>query len=60
MATKKQKPLPDQIYVTREMEPNDPDYLTASETTDDIESGETVGIYRLEATRTKRVTHDLK
>ena len=54
--------LPKAIYVKREMDENDPDgsYLTASESIDSMDDGDTVGVYELVETKTKRVTHDLK
>lgn len=57
------KKLPRRIYVKRETDPNDrrsESYLLASETTEGIEHGETVGIYELKEQKIMRVTRDLK
>lgn len=55
------KQLPKRIYVKRETDQNDKDssWLSADETTDSIEHGETVGIYELVETKKMRVTKDL-
>ena len=51
------KRLPKRIYVKREVDPNDKNsaYLLADKTPDEMEHGDTVGIYDLVSTKTMNV-----
>lgn len=62
MGKKKLKPaLPDTIYVHWEEGASvDDDYLSASDTPDDLEDGQVVGVYELRRTRVMKVTKELK
>lgn len=48
--------LPDTIYVKQEVDGDDPPYLLADDSLDNLgEDGDTIGVYELVATNTLRV-----
>ena len=51
--------FPKRIYVTKEIDHGEA-WLNASETTDEVDDGTSVGVYELKETCIKRVTHELK
>lgn len=60
MPKAKNPKLPKTVYVKFEKENNGGDtFLVADETPDSFEDGETVGVYELKETKTKRVSHEL-
>ena len=56
---KSSRALPKVIYVKEETDQNDPDgaYLMADETPESFEDGDIVGVYELQETRVKTITH---
>ena len=55
------KKLPKTVYVSIETDPNDKaaSWLNAAATSNDIEHGQTVGIYELKETRVMKVSRHL-
>lgn len=51
--------LPEVVYVVRETDRDNDEWLSATKTVDGIDDGAQVGVYILQDVKTMRVSHDL-